>query len=170
MCASEMNGRNNTVKTATGARSGESMIDGANAEPPSPVRLSTSESVELTPSLVSIPDSWRKRSVRTTSTAAKMATATIVAPLTMGVSSRSSTRLLRVMSAAANATPMSAAMCGRSIPASHNPRPQARSPRQTSCARIFATPYAASPRPNIIHASLPMPDGQNTSEGMKNNR
>ena len=34
--------------------------------------------------------------------------------------------------------------------------------------RIFAAPYTAIPRENIIHASLPMLDGQNTSDGKKN--
>ncbi len=31
-----------------------------------------------------------------------------------------------------------------------------------------APPYAAIPSPNTIHASLPIPDGQKTSDGRKN--
>ena len=81
----------------------------------------------------------------------------------MGVSSRSSTLLLRVMTAAASDTPTSAAICGRTIPAQPRARPRRRGAHARRRAlRIFATPYAASPRPNIIHASLPMLDGQNS--------
>ena len=44
------------------------------------------------------------------------------------------------------------------------------SPRHVASSRILATPYAAIPRLNIIHASLPMLDGQNTSDGRKKRR
>ena len=71
---SKTNGRNSTVTIASGARAGESTIDGTNADPPSDVRLWTSVSVESTPPLVSIPESCRNRSVRTTSTTARTAT------------------------------------------------------------------------------------------------
>ena len=95
---------------------------------------------------------------------------TIAPPFTIGASSRSSALLFRVITAAANDTATNAAMCGRTIPAVQRPTPQMMSPRHVAYVRILAAPYAAIPRLNIIHASLPMLDGQKTSDGRKKSR
>src|SRR5215213_9365462 len=67
LVASNRTGRNTTVTAATGARSGDSRIDGANEDPPCPVRLATSLRIELTPPVDEpTPDRCRNASVRTT--------------------------------------------------------------------------------------------------------
>ncbi|GAA4992669.1 hypothetical protein GCM10025734_21080 [Kitasatospora paranensis] len=171
--ASNGNGRNSTLTTATGSPAGFRLNWGAASsadawlitELPCEVRREVSDSTWLTLSPVvpfvpkNVETCWSINITITPST-------TTVSTVRSGPSALTCCGRRRRTYATVRPAPASTVTCGRTMPVPSEPSAmQTNAPKRRSSSR--ATPYAVRPRQNIIQASLPMLDGQNSSDGRK---
>ena len=162
--ASKMNGRKSTVMAAMGNRTGESAIVGEKSEPPFEVLSSTLVSAAPRPRFhTDIQESARFQAERHSKEEHENDSYSFENGSKLSVL----TPTLRTTSATTNAMAMNAATCGRTRDASQRLTAAIAAPPNDQRTNNRAMTYVAIPMVNIIHASLPMLEGQNTSEGKK---
>ncbi|MFD0562164.1 hypothetical protein ACFQ2M_09145 [Kitasatospora saccharophila] len=172
--ASNGNGRNSTLTTDIGSFTGFRLNAGAGSsavaalitESPCEVRREVSDSTWLTAS-PPVPFVPKKADTCCSISATPTASTAAVSTVRSGPSADTCRGRCRNRYATLRPAPASTVTCGRTIAVPSEPSAMhANAPNRRSSSR--ATPYVVRPRQNIIQASLPMLDGQNSSEGRKN--
>lgn len=174
MDASNGNGRKSTLTTATGRPAGLRLNCGESSspvgwlitDPPCEVRREVSDSTWLTlsPPVPVVPknvDTCCSISITITPST------TTVSTVRSGPSALTCRGRLRSTYATVRPAPARTVTCGRTIAVPSEPSAMhANAPKRRSSS--LATPYVVTPRQSIIQASLPMLDGQKSSDGRKN--
>ena len=170
--ASHRKGRKRTDTVAIGRSVMLVTVVASNSEPPCAVMVDAVSSTPVTDpasASPSLPNTVPTRLSSTIDASPRMhIPAMRTAPPRRFVGSPASARC-RTASATASGASAASAMCGRTSAPPPRPATSHRMPVQRGDGRVnHATPRNTAPSVSCIHASLPMDDGQNTSDGRKN--